>query len=120
MNVEVEIVSGNSLRVSWDTIDIPEVTGYIVYYSQTGEMVHTEEESATMVHSSVTALVITGLMNNVKYHFQVVAIAELDGDMVTGERSMPTEVLVVLVVAKPAGMHIAILRSTLFKENTHI
>ena len=35
MNVEVEVVSASSVRVSWDSLDIPEITGYIVYYSQT-------------------------------------------------------------------------------------
>ena len=36
MNVVVEVVSATSVRVSWDRIDLPEITGYTVYYSQTG------------------------------------------------------------------------------------
>ena len=33
MNVVVEIASDTSVRVSWDSVDIPEITGYTVYYT---------------------------------------------------------------------------------------
>ena len=91
----MEVASATSLRVSWDTIDIPEVTGYVVYYCQTGRRLQTEQESMISVPSSVSSVVIEGLVSNVEYQFQVVAIAELDGDTITGERSMPTKVLVI-------------------------
>ena len=88
MNVEVEVVSDTSVRVLWDSVDIPEITGYTVYYSQTGNRKRQSEESVT-VPSSDNSVVIEGLLNNVEYQFQVVAIAELDGDVITGQRSSP-------------------------------
>ena len=87
MNVEVEVVSDTLVRVSWDSVDIPEITGYTVYYSQTGNRKRQSEESIT-VPSSDNSVVIEGLLNNVEYQFQVVAIAELDGGVVImGQRS---------------------------------
>ena len=46
VNVEIDMISSTSLRVSWDRLDIPEITRYIVYYSQTGnsEMVASVDE----------------------------------------------------------------------------
>ena len=42
--IQLEVLSATSVRVSWDRFDIPEITGYIVYYSQTmnSEMVPTQ------------------------------------------------------------------------------
>ena len=81
-NVEVEVVSAGSVGVSWDSLDIPGIMGYIVYYSQTG---NTQSVNVT---SSTNSVVISGLMNNVEYQFQVAAIVELNGEVVVGERSM--------------------------------
>jgi hypothetical protein len=85
MNIDVEVVSANSVRVSWDSIDIPEITSYTVYYSQT---VNHEERSMT-VPSSADFVMIGGLMNNVEYQFEIVAVVELNGDVLIGERSTP-------------------------------
>ena len=87
MNLVVEVVSDTSVRVSWDSVDIPEITGYTVYYSQTRSRKRQSEESIT-VPSSDNSVVIEGLLNNVEYQFQVVAIAELDGDVIMGQRSL--------------------------------
>ena len=94
-NVEVEVVSDTSVRVSWDSVDIPEITGYTVYYSQTGNRKRQSEESIT-VTTSDNSVVIEGLLNNVEYQFQVVAIAELDGDVIMGQRSLLSVIVVVL------------------------
>ena len=99
MNVEVEVVSDTSVRVSWDGVDIPEITGYTVYYSQTGNRKRQSEESIT-VPSSDNSVVIEGLLNNVKYQFQVAAIAELDGDVIMGQRSLPSEIIVALITTR--------------------
>ena len=88
MNVVVEVVSAGSVRVSWDCLIIPEITGYIVYYSQTG---NTQSMNVT---TSTNSVLIDGLMNNVEYQFQVAAIAELDGDVLVGERSVLNSVSV--------------------------
>jgi fibronectin type 3 domain-containing protein len=92
MMVNVEIVSANSVRVSWDSIDIPEITGYTVYYSQTGNR---ERQSEVTVPSSDNSVVIEGLVNNEEYQFQVAAIAVLDGEIITGRRSMLSTITVV-------------------------
>ena len=81
MNVKVEVVSAGSVKLSWDSHDISEITGYIVYYSQTG---NTQSVNVT---SSANSVLIDGLMNSVEYLFQVAAIAEMDEDVVIGERS---------------------------------
>ena len=96
INVEVEIVFDTSVRVSWDSVDIPEITGYTVYYSQTGNRKRQSEEFIT-VNSSVTSVVIEGLLNNVEYQFQVVAIAELDGNVIMGQRSNNMTIIVVAI-----------------------
>ena len=80
VNVEVEVVTDVSVRVSWDSLDIPEITGYIVYYSKT------ENEQSANVTTSTNSVVIGDLMNNMEYQFQVAAIAELGGVSVVGER----------------------------------
>ena len=80
MNIVV-VISADSVGVSWDSLDIPEITGYIVCYSQTGTT------QSVNVNTSTNSVVIGGLMNNVEYQFQVAAIAELDGEVIIGERS---------------------------------
>ena len=89
VNVEVEVITDISVRVSWDLLDIPETTGYIVYYSQTG--------STWSVTTSANSVTIGGLTNDVEYQFQVAAIAELDGDVVTGERSILNDMSKIVV-----------------------
>ena len=95
MNVEVEVVSAGSVRVSWDSLDIPEITGYIIYYSQTGSRLretHIIEHSLRT--SNFTSIVVIRHLDSQEYQFQVAAIAELDGDVITGERSTPSYIAV--------------------------
>jgi hypothetical protein len=101
--VSVEVVSANSVRVSWDSIDIPEITGYTVYYSQTGNRERQSEEGSVTVPSSDNSVVIEGLVNNEEYQFQVAVIAVLDGDMIIGQRSMLSTIVVALPVTTPVG-----------------
>ena len=49
------------------------------------------------VTTSTNSVVIDGLMNDVEYQFQVAAIAELDGDVVTGERSILNDMSKIVV-----------------------
>ena len=78
MNVEVEISSATSVRVSWDKLDIPEITGYIVYYSQR------QTDITEHIFSHENSVIIDNLLTDVEYQFEVVAVTELDGDVVTG------------------------------------
>ena len=86
MNVEVEVISASSVRVSWDSLG-PEITGYIVYYShQAGNA-----EQSISVSNTINSVVVENLMNVVEYQFQVVAVSELDGDEIMGERSITVQ-----------------------------
>ena len=78
----LEVVSATSVQVSWDRLDILEITGYIVYYSQTGN-----SEMVTTLSGSKNSVTIENLFTDVEYQFQVVALAELNGDVVMGKRS---------------------------------
>ena len=82
-NVEVEVTSASSVRVSWDILDIPEIVNYRVYYSRTGQ----EGENTTTVPSSADSVEISGLLTGEEYQFQVVAVADLDGNLTVGQRS---------------------------------
>ena len=97
INVEVEEASAGTVRVSWDSLDIPEITGYIVYYSQTG---NTQTRNVT---TSTNSVVIDGLMNNVEYQFQVAAIAEQDGDLILGERSTLINMVAITPTTQPSS-----------------
>ena len=87
VNTMIEIVSSTSVRVSWDRLDIPEITGYIVYYSQTGnsEMVTSTERSIN-VSNSTNFVVVPSLVISAEYQFEVVAVAELNGEGTVGPR----------------------------------
>ena len=80
--IMLEVLSGTSIQVSWDRLDIPEITRYIVYYSQTGN-----SEMVIRISGSENFVTIENLRTNVEYQFQVVAVAELDGEVVMGVRS---------------------------------
>ena len=92
MNVVVEVVSATSVRVSWDRIALPEITGYTVYYSQTGNRQRQQQsgEESVTVPSSASSVVIGGLESNVQYQFQVVAIVLKGGIVRFSERSNMT------------------------------
>ena len=99
VNVEVVIVSATSVRVSWDRLDIPEITGYIVYYSQTmnSEMDTNTEQSI----NAIISVIIDNLLTDVEYKFEVVAVAELDGNVTMGRRSENVTIYVPPVTSTP-------------------
>ena len=84
MNVRVEELTSTSVRVSWDRIDITEITNYTVYYSATGSKRNEQSVTAT----SQNSVVIGNLLSDVDYQFQVAGVALLYGDVrVMGQRS---------------------------------
>ena len=85
--IRLEVLSATSVRVSWDRLDLTEITGYILYYSQTGNSEMVPTQHFINVASSTNFIFLTDLTSNVEYQFEVVAVAELDGDVVVGERS---------------------------------
>ena len=91
MNVMAEILAAGLVRVSWDRLDIPEITSYVVYYSRQSAI---EESLSVNVSSSEKSVIIDDLMTGVEYQFQVVAEAQLiNGEILVGERSERTTVL---------------------------
>ena len=85
MNVRVEELTSTSVQVSWDRIDIMEITNYTVYYSTTGSR---RNEQSITVASSQNSVMIDDLLSDVDYQFQVAAVALLYGDVrVKGQRS---------------------------------
>ncbi len=96
MNIRVEIVTSTSARVSWDAINFPGMSGYIVSYSLTGNRKRQAEQSVDVPGSSATSVVIEDLVNGSEYQFTVVALANLNGDEIIGPRAMPVVMRIVL------------------------
>ena len=94
MNVEVEISSATSVRVSWDKLDIPEITGYIVYYSQR------QTDITEHIFSHENSVIIDNLLTDVEYQFEVVAVTELDGE-IAAEDSERVTVLIPATTTTP-------------------
>ena len=79
-------MSDSSVRVSWESINNPMIINYTVYYLLIGSC---KEENNVTIPSSMNSIVIrnlTGLVITV-YQFQVAATAEINGEVVMGERS---------------------------------
>ena len=91
MNVMVEVINDTSVNVTWDSPE-PNITDYTVYYTQT--MVNNAQ---SLNVSNSTQAIVDSLINNEEYQFQVVAVADLNGEVIIGQRS----VVVTIVVALP-------------------
>ena len=87
MRLMVEPVSISSVRVSWESINNPMIINYMVYYYLL--IGSCKEENNVTVPSSMNSIVIRNLTGSVitDYQFQVAATAEINGEVVTGERS---------------------------------
>ncbi len=99
MDIRVEIVTSTSARVSWDAIDFPEISGYIVQYSLTGNRKRQAEQSVDVPGSSANMVLIEDLDNGAEYQFTVVALANLDGASISGSRAMPIVMSIVLTTS---------------------
>ena len=86
-NIKVKTLSATAVRVSWNSVAIPEITGYIIYYSS---VTGSREKQIITVTSSVTSVNIVDLLNNVRYQFQVAIIAEVKGEQFLGETGLTT------------------------------
>ena len=96
--LEFDVLSASSVRVSWDRLDIPEITGYIVYYT-VSQIGNSDEKSNTELSVNITSpdtsVTIDNLISDMQYQFEVVAVAELNGDVAIGQRS-PTSSTILL------------------------
>ena len=86
MRLMVEQVSDSSVRVSWESINNPMIINYTVYYLLIGSC---KEENNVTIPSSMNSIVIRNLTGSVitDYQFQVAATAEINGEVIMGERS---------------------------------
>ena len=96
------MVSASSVRVSWETqrLNISEITGYIVYYSQTDKR---QEEGRVTVSGLVTSVLIDNLSSYVEYQFQVVAVVEVEGEVLIGQRSMLNSMSIITPLDRNSG-----------------
>ena len=84
MNIRVEMVTSTSARVSWDTINMPGISGYIVYYTKAG---NSNEQSVSFAGSSAATV----------YQFASVAVQNLNGIEILGPRPAP----LIMRIAEP-------------------
>ena len=74
-NVCVKELTSSAARVSWNSIDLPDIVGYRVFYSQTGN--RSIVELTTDVSGVENSADVSDLERNVEYQFQVAAIVEV-------------------------------------------
>ena len=82
-SVVANAVNATAVRVTWRALDL-ELSYYTVLYSAVGGT--GTEKSATFPANS-TSVVVGELAPGVEYMFQVVAVAEVSGSIMEGERS---------------------------------
>ena len=85
-NVLVEVLTSTAVRISWDSLDIPEITQYLVYYTHRAKRKR-QEESIVQVPATASSAIINNLTSDRQYLFAVQAQAILDGTLVVGPRS---------------------------------
>ena len=96
LNVRVELEpTTTSARVMWEKVSVPSISSYTVYYSAEG----VREQSRT-VPSSENSVVIMDLRSDVKYEYQVVATGRVNGQEISGERSVVTDQSALLIPCK--------------------
>jgi hypothetical protein len=103
LTVAVQQVSVSAVNVSWNALsNLLEVTGYRVYYSQTGSRKRQAGEmSMDIDEPSQNSVVIDGLETAVQYQFQVVAIAMLGGMTFVSNRSVVDETTMLALTTAP-------------------
>ena len=85
-NVQVDMLSSSSVRVAWDRVNIAEVSGYRLFYSQVGVL---GEHSVNVAPFTTNSVIIQNLESNSLYDFTVVAVAQVNGQEIIGQRSVP-------------------------------
>ena len=98
--LSLRIFSASSVNVTWERINTSLITSYIVYYRPNGNEL---DEKSLNVSSLQNSVIVSGLTTEVEYQFEVVAVAELDGEVVLGGRSEGTIKLVTPTSAPNQG-----------------
>ena len=91
MNVQVEVVTDISVRVSWERIFyIPEITHYTVFYNSRARSKKRQADNEQSISVSFVedSVVIENLCDGARpYQFVVVAVATVNNVEIEGERS---------------------------------
>ena len=96
-NVGVEVLSGSSVRVTWDNPGSQGISNYVVYYRQTSNRKRQTQEMNVVVPATASSARIDNLEYGAVYVFEVVARVNLGGKTVEGSRVGP-ELLVFTTV----------------------
>ena len=86
-NVLVGVLSLTSVIVSWNRLDTPEITQYLVYYTQTAKRRKRQVESLVQLSATACSVVISGLTSGRQYLFEVQAQVTLNGTVIVGPKS---------------------------------
>ena len=91
--VLVKEVSGTSVEVSWEALDILGVSKYVVTYSlmQYSDS-NTVKSKEVQVLASERSVLIQELASNKNYQFQVHAEAVVHGQTILGSKSSPVNI----------------------------
>lgn len=84
INATFTRLSSTAIQVSWTSPDLPEISGWIVYYSPNGSTA--AEQSVNVTDGSQERVVVRSLRSNVEYVFEVVVVVEVDRVTYLGER----------------------------------
>ena len=79
-NVQVDDIDGTSVRVTWEPLDIPEITGYRVYYSLSESRKRQSDIFKEVEGRETNSATVGGLTSGATYSFTVVGVARLDGE----------------------------------------
>ena len=81
--------------MTWDPLDIPEITGYRVYYSLSESRKRQSDSFIEVGGRETNSATLEGLSRGANYSFSVVGVVMVDGEAaIVGERSPnPTRIV---------------------------
>ena len=93
-NVQVEVVTTTSVKVTWNNSDFQGITNFVVYYRQTGNTMRQFDEMNIVVPVSSNSVTIDNLEYGGVYVFEVVARVTLGDESVEGSRAGPGSLII--------------------------
>ena len=85
--VEVEVLTGSSVRVSWNYTSFQAITEFVVYYRDIEDTRKNQSEMSVFTGPGASSVDIDGLVSGSMYEFQVVARLTVNGGEITSDRS---------------------------------
>ena len=83
----IEVLESDSVKVSWDRLDLPQVTKYRVFYKKRNDSHLQQSEMEVVVASNDTSVVINDTFPPGLYDFEVMAEHREDDVIETTKRS---------------------------------